>query len=138
VRWRNTGQRTVAVSLPEKNSEGGVGKTPWETTIVEAGEAVKPLGDKMSQLPDPIEEGAATSMSQNFAYNSKIPSTNEELLPDTVTVEPSEASITGSSAVENVAQLAKLCAMGTPSEKDFQRIKGLISQSLGDAQERKV
>ena len=29
-----------------------------------------------------------------------------------------------------MAQLAKLYAMGTPSEKEFQRLKGLISQSL--------
>ena len=56
-------------------------------------------------------------------------SSSAEVLPDTVLIEPSELSTTDSSAVENVAQLAKLYAMGTPSEKEFQRLKGLISHS---------
>ena len=77
-------------------------------------------------------------MSQNSGYSSKIESTNEEVLPDTVLIESSELSTTDSSAVENVAQLAKLYAMGTPSEKEFQRLKGLISQSLGDSQAPKL
>jgi hypothetical protein len=49
-------------------------------------------------------------------------------------IEPSELSTTNSSAVENVARLAKLYAVGTPSEKEFQRLRGLISQSLRNSQ----
>jgi hypothetical protein len=48
---------------------------------------VLPLADK---LPDQKGQGAAISISQNSAYSSKIESTNEEVLPDTVLVEPSE------------------------------------------------
>jgi hypothetical protein len=33
-----------------------------------------------------------------------------------------------------MAQLAKLYAMGKPSEKEFQRLKVLISRSLRDSQ----
>ena len=122
IRWRNTGQRRVSASatpspIPNKNLEGGEEK---------AGEVVMPLADK---LPDEKGQGAAISISQNSAYNSKIESANEEVLPDTVLIESSELSTTDSSAVENVAQLAKLYAMGTPSEKEFQRLKGLISHS---------
>jgi hypothetical protein len=73
-------------------------------------------------------------MSQNSGCSSETESTNEEILPDTVLSESSPDS----SVVANVAELAKLCAMGTPSEKEFQRIKGLISQSLGDFQEPKL
>ena len=131
IRWRNTGQRTVSASatpspIPNKNLEGGEEKAPLETTIGETGEVVMPLADK---LPDQKGQGAAISISQNSAYSSKIETTNEEVLPDTVLIEPSELSTTDSSAVENVAQLAKLYAMGTPSEKEFQRLKGLISHS---------
>ena len=131
IRWRNTGQRTVSASatpspIPNKNLEGGEEKAPLETTIGETGEVVMPLADK---LPDQKGQGAAISISQNSAYSSKIELTNEEVLPDTVLIEPSELSTTDSSAVENVAQLAKLYAMGTPSEKEFQRLKGLISHS---------
>jgi hypothetical protein len=46
----------------------------------------------------------------------------------------SELSAADSSDVSKVAQLAKLYAMGTPSEKEFQRLKGLISQSLRNSQ----
>ena len=131
IRWRNTGQRTVSASaspspIPNKNLEGGEEKAPLETTIGETGEVVMPLADK---LPDQKGQGAAISISQNSAYSSKIETTNQEVLPDTVLIEPSELSTTDSSAVENVAQLAKLYAMGTPSEKEFQRLKGLISHS---------
>ena len=66
-------------------------------------------------------------MSQNSGCSSETELTNEEILPDTVL---SEIPPLDSSVVAKVAQLAKLCAMGTPSEKEFQRIKGLISQSL--------
>jgi hypothetical protein len=122
IRWRNTGQRTVVVSaatdhVPEKNSEGGAGKAPSETTIGKASEVVMPI-----------------TMSQNSGCSSETESTNEEILPDTVLSESSPDS----SVVANVAELAKLCAKGTPSEKEFQRIKGLISQSLGDFQEPKL
>jgi hypothetical protein len=91
-----------------------------------------PLADELIQLPD--EACAAISMNQNSGYSSKIVSTNEEVLPDAVLIEPSELNTTNSSALENVARLAKLYAMGTPSEKEFQRLKGLISQSLRNSQ----
>ena len=87
------------------------------------------LADKMSQVPDENGQSATISKSENSDCSSKIESTNEEVLPDTVLIEASELSTTDSSAVENVAQLAKLYAMGTPSEKEFQRLKGLISHS---------
>ena len=88
------------------------------------------LGDKMIQLPDENGQSATISMNQNSGCSSETESTNEEILPDTVLSELS----TDSSVVAKVAQLAKLCAMGTPSEKEFQRIKGLISQSLGESE----
>jgi hypothetical protein len=130
IRWRSTGQRAVALSLSEKNSEGEVGKALLETTVGKTGEVVVPLADKMIQLPDQTRQGA------NSVYSSKTVPTNEEVLPDTVSIQTSGLSATGSSAVENVAQLAKLYAMGTPSEKEFQLLKELIPQSLGDPQER--
>jgi len=37
-----------------------------------------------------------------------------------------------------MAQLAKLYAMGKPSEKAFQRLRGLISRSLRDSQAPKA
>jgi hypothetical protein len=79
----------------------------------------------MIQLPDETGQSGAISMSQNSAHSSKIVPTNEEVLPDAVLIEPSKLSTTNSSAVEDVARLAKLYAMGTPSEKEFQRLKGL-------------
>jgi hypothetical protein len=91
-----------------------------------------PLADELIQLPDEAGQRAAISMNQNSGYSSKIVSTNEEVLPDAVLIEPSELSTTNSSAV--VARLAKLYAMGTPSEKEFQRLRGLISQSLRNSQ----
>jgi hypothetical protein len=130
IRWRSTGQRAVALSLSEKNSEGEVGKALLETTVGKTGEVVVPLAHKMIQLPDQTRQGA------NSVYSSKAVPTNEEVLPDTVSIQTSGLSATGSSAVENVAQLAKLYAMGTPSEKEFQLLKELIPQSLGDPQER--
>jgi hypothetical protein len=127
IRWRNTGQRAVSASatLSTKNLKVEE-RLHWRPTIGETGEVVMPLADT---LPDQKGEGAAISIIQNSAYSSKIESTNEEVLPDTVLIEPSELSTTDSSAVENVAQLAKRYAMGTPSEKEFQRLKGLISHS---------
>jgi hypothetical protein len=130
IRWRSTGQRAVALSLSEKNSEGEVGKALLETTVGKTGEVVVPLAHKIIQLPDQTRQGA------NSVYSSKTVPTNEEVLPDTVSIQTSGLSATGSSAVENVAQLAKLYAMGTPSEKEFQLLKELIPQSLGDPQER--
>jgi hypothetical protein len=111
IRWRDTGQRTVSASatpgpIPNKNLEGEEEKAPLETTIGKTGEVVMPLADT---LPDQKGQGAAISISQNSAYSSKIESTNEEVLPDTVLIEASELSTTDSSAVENVAQLANLC-----------------------------
>jgi hypothetical protein len=109
--------------------EGGEEKAPLETTIGKTGEVVMPVADKSTQLPDQTGRGASIPMSQNSPYSSKIESTNEEVLPDTVLIEPSELSTTNNIAVENVAQLAKLYAMGTPSEKEFQWLKGLLSHS---------
>ena len=131
IRWRDTGQRTVSASatpspIPNKNLEGEEEKAPLETTIGKTGEVVMPLADT---LPDQKGQGAAISISENSAYSSKIELSNEEVLLDTVLIEASELSTTDSSAVENVAQLAKLYAMGTPSEKEFQRLKWLISHS---------
>ena len=139
MRWRSMGQRTAEANLmPNKNSEGGEGKAPSETTIGNPSEVAMPIGlplvDELIQLPDEAGQRAAISMNQNSGYSSKIVSTNEEVLPDTVLIEPSELSTTNSSAVENVARLAKLYAMGTPSEKEFQRLRGLISQSLRNSQ----
>ena len=51
---------------------------------------------------------------------AKLKSTNEEVLPDTILNERSPDS----SVVENVAQLAKLYGIGTPSEKEFQTDQG--------------
>jgi hypothetical protein len=139
MRWRSIGQRTAETNLiPNKNSEGGEGKAPSETTIGKPSEVAMPIGlplaDKLIQLPDEAGQRAAISMNQNSGYSSNIVSTNEEVLPDAVLIEPSELSTTNSSAVENVARLAKLYAMGTPSEKEFQWLKGLISQSLRNSQ----
>ena len=139
MRWRSMGQRTAEANLmPNKNSEGGEGKAPSETTIGNPSEVAMPIGlllvDELIQLPDEAGQREAISMNQNSGYSSKIVSTNEEVLPDAVLIEPSELSTTNSSAVENVARLAKLYAMGTPSEKEFQRLKGLISQSLRNSQ----
>jgi hypothetical protein len=106
MRRRRTVSASATPSPIPKNLEGGEQKAPLETTIGKTGEVV-----------------------MNSAYSSKIESTNEEVLPDTVLIEPSELSTTNNIAVENVAQLAKLYAMGTPSEKEFQRLKGLLSHS---------
>ena len=139
MRWRSMGQRTAEANLmPNKNSEGGEGKAPSETTIGNPSEVAMPIGlllvDELIQLPDEAGQREAISMNQNSGYSSKIVSTNEEVLPDTVLIEPSELSTTNSSAVENLARLAKLYAMGTPSEKEFQRLRELISQSLRNSQ----
>jgi hypothetical protein len=136
IRWRTTGQRTAVMSLPEKNSDAA-GSTSSETTIGAAGEAVKPLADKMIQQVTQTGDAVRTSMTQDSAESSSIQLTHEEVFPEIASIEGSESSSTGNTPVENVAQLAELCAKGTPSEKDFQRIKGLISQSMGSAQERK-
>ena len=78
------------------------------------------LADKMSQVPDENGQSATISKSENSACSSKIESTNEEVLPDTILNERSPDS----SVVENVAQLAKLYGIGTPSEKEFQTDQG--------------
>ncbi len=147
IRWHNTGQKTVAVSaatdlVPDKNLEGRAGKAPSEATIGKTSEAVMPISftiaDKKIQLPDEAEQSATISMSQNYAHSSKIDSTSEDVLPDSVLSEAPKLSATDSSDVSKVAQLAKLYAMGTPSEKELQRLKGLISQSLRDYQVPKL
>jgi hypothetical protein len=116
------------MSLPEKNS-GEAGNTSLEATIGAAGEAA--IADIMIQQPNQTGEAAGTSITQDSAESSSIQPTHEEVLREIASIEGF-----GNSTLENVAQLAELCAKGAPSEKDFQRIKGLISQS--SAQERKV
>jgi hypothetical protein len=147
IRWRNTGQKTVAVSaatdlVRDQNLEGGAGKAPSAMTIGKTSEVLMPISltiaDKMIQLPDETEQSATISMSENYAYSSKIDPTSEEVHPDTVLSEAPGLSATDSSDVSKVAQLAKLYAMGTPSEKEFRRLKGLISQSLRDSQAPKL
>jgi hypothetical protein len=138
MRWRRTLPVLATTNIPNKNLEDEEGTVASETTIGRASEVVMPMSltfaDKMSRLPDQIGPGAETSMSQDSAYSSKIESTNEEVLPRTVLNEASEL-VTNSSAIENVAQLPKLYAMGTPSEKELQRFKGLMSHSNRDSQE---
>ena len=135
IRWRTTRQRMVAMSLAENNSEGA-GNTLLETTIGAAGDAMKTLAKKMIRRPNQTGKAAGTLMTPDSAES--IQPTHEEVSPAIAPFEGSESSFIDNTAVENVAQLAELCAKGTPSEKDFQRIKGLISQSMGNAQERKV
>jgi hypothetical protein len=77
-------------------------------------------------IPDKNSEGGE---------KARLETTPGEVLPDIVLSEPSKLSTTDSSAVGNVAELAKLYAMGTPSEKEFQRLKGLIFHSIADSQE---
>jgi hypothetical protein len=133
IRWRSTGQRAVAVSLPEKNSEVGIEKGPEDSpleTPIGKSDLVRPLIDRM--VPDQSEQGAATSMRRVSAYGSNLESTSE-VRPNTVSIENSAAD---GSAVEDVARLAKLYAMGTPSEQEFQLLKNLIPQR--DFQQPKV
>jgi hypothetical protein len=133
IRWRSTGQRAVAVSLPEKNSEVGIEKGPEESpleTPIGKNDLVRPLTDRM--VPDQSEQGAAPSMRRVSAYSSNLESASE-VGPNTVSI---ENSATDGSAVEDVARLAKLYAMGTPSEQEFQLLKNLIPQ--GDFQQPKV
>jgi hypothetical protein len=86
IRWRNTGQGTVAVALPEMNTEG-VGNTPLEPTIGSAGEVVRPLVDKMA------DEGAASSMGQDSAHSSHTQPTYGEVFREIVSTEVSESNI---------------------------------------------
>jgi hypothetical protein len=102
MRRRRTVSPSATPSPIPKNLEGGEQKAPLETTIGKTGEVVMPVADKLTQLPDQTGQGAAIPMSQNSAYSSKIESTNEEVLPDTVLIEPSELSTTNNIAVENV------------------------------------
>jgi hypothetical protein len=85
IRWRGTGRRTAAVSLPEKDSDGG-GKTPLNGTIAEAGKAVGPSAVKEIQRPDETGRSAAASMSQESAHGS-LP-TYGELFPEIVSMKP--------------------------------------------------
>jgi hypothetical protein len=138
MRWRRTLPVSATTNMPNKNLEGEEGKAPSLTTIGKTSEVVMPisptLADRMIQLPDETGQSAAISMSQNSARSNKIETTNEEVLPHTVLSKASELSAADSSDVSKVAQLAKLYAMGTPSEKEFHRLKGLISQSLRNSQ----
>jgi hypothetical protein len=129
-RWRNTEPRTVAVSaaaIPEKNLEGGEKNAPLDNTIGKTEEVVMPVADEMIQLPDQTGPGVAISVRQNSFHSSKVESTSEEMLSGTASIESFEVSTTDGSAVESVAQLAKLYAMGAPSEKEFQRLRELVS-----------
>jgi hypothetical protein len=110
IRWRNTGRMTAAVSSTEKKSEGA-GDTPLKTTV---GQAVK------------VAESPATLMSQNSANISDVGPTYGEIFPGITSI---EVSNTDNSAVEAVAQLAELCAKGTPPKNDFQRIKDATPES---------
>ena len=148
IRWRNTGQRTVAVSaatdlVPNKNSEGGAGKAPSETTIGKTSEVVMPisfaLADKMIQLPDENGQSATISMSQNSAYSSKIESTNEEVLPDTVLIEASKLGTADSSDCRKRGPACKALRYGHTLRKrvsaaqgaNFSVVKGLSSAKAG-------
>jgi hypothetical protein len=97
-----------------------------DVTLGKTGEAIMPVADKMIPLPDQTGPSVAISMSQNSSHSSKVESTGEQLLPDTASIATSEVSTTDGSALENVAQLAKLYALGIPSEKEFQLLKELI------------
>jgi hypothetical protein len=138
MKWRRTLPVSATTNMPNKNLEGEEGKAPSETTIGNPSEVAMPIGlplaDELIQLPDDAGQRAAISMNENSARSNKIETTNEEVLPHTVFSKASELNTTNSSALENVARLAKLYAMGTPSEKEFQRLKGLISQSLMNSQ----
>jgi hypothetical protein len=132
IRWRNTEPRTVAVSaaaIPEKNLEGGEDKATLDTTIGKTDEVVMPVADEMIQLPDQTGPGAAISVRQNSFHSSKVEPTSEEMLSGTASIETFEVSTSDGSAVESVAQLARLYAMGAPSEKEFQRLRELVSHS---------
>ena len=132
IRWRNTVPRTVAISaaaIPEKNLEGGEEKAPLDPTIGKTDEVVMPVADEMIQLPDQTGPGAAISVRQSPFHSSKVGPTSEEMLSGTASIETFEVSTTDGSAVESVAQLARLYAMGAPSEKEFQRLRELVSHS---------
>ena len=131
IRWRNTVPRTVAISaaaIPEKNLEGGEEKAPLDPTIGKTDEVVMPGADEMAQLPDQTGPGAQISVRQNSFHSSKVEPTSEEI-SGTASIEAFEVSTTDGSAVESVAQLARLYAMGAPSEKEFQRLRELVSHS---------
>lgn len=68
-------------------------------------------------------------MRQSSFHSSKVGPTSEEMLSGTASIETFEVSTTDGSAVESVAQLARLYAMGAPSEKEFQRLRELVSHS---------
>ena len=128
----NTEPRTVVVSaaaIPEKNSEGWEEKAPLDTTIGKTDEVVMPVADEMIQLPDQTGPGAAISVRQNSFRSSKVEPTGEEMLSGTASIETFEVSTTDGSVIESVAQLARLYAMGAPSETEFQRLRELVSHS---------
>jgi hypothetical protein len=120
IRWRNTEPRTVAVSAANHVPEKNFGKTD---------EVVMPVADEMIQLPDQTGQSAAISVRQDSFHSRKVESTSEEMLSGTASIETFEVSTSDGSAVESVAQLARLYAMGAPSEKEFQRLRELVSHS---------
>jgi hypothetical protein len=93
IRWRKTGQGTVAVPLLERNTEVA-GNTLLEPTIESAGEVVRPLFDKMG------ERGTATSMGQDSAHRSNVQPTYGEVFREIVSTEVSESNTPDSNAVE--------------------------------------
>jgi hypothetical protein len=80
VRWRNT-QGTVAVSLPEKNSDGA-GNIPSEMTFGKAGEVVPPLANNKIQQPNNTGKSGATS--RKAAQSSDSQPTYGELFPEII------------------------------------------------------
>jgi hypothetical protein len=92
VRWRNT-QRTVAVSLPEKNSDGA-GSIRSEMTLGKADEVVPPLAHNKIQQPDKTGKSGATS--RKAAQSSASQPTYGELFPEIVSSEASEPNVPGS------------------------------------------
>jgi hypothetical protein len=105
IRWRNTGQRTAAVSLPEKNSEGA-GDTPVKTTIAEASKVV-------------TGESPATLMSQDSANFSDNGPTYGEIFRGIASIEASESNSAGNSAVEKWRSLLNFALRGRHRNRTF-------------------
>jgi hypothetical protein len=87
IRWRTSGQTTVAVSSPENNSKGADTK-PLDPTIQEPSKVVGPSPDKQLQESNRTGESAAASMSQEPAHSSNRLPTYGELFPDIVSMKP--------------------------------------------------
>jgi hypothetical protein len=121
VRWRNT-QKTVAVSLPEKNSDGA-GNIPSEMTLGKAGEVVPPLANDKIQQPNKTEKAGATS--RKAAQSSHSQPTYGELFPEIVSSEGSESNVPDSRLLKTWPGSQMFALGATSFSKDFQRIKDL-------------